>query len=287
VQQHWEGPENLLAELLPYLQGEPVVVRDPPDITESILARHERIIAGIEDLKKQWRAASATLRLVLEGYKLDRRVYSSKNLLNWLAKVDLWASEPTVDYKVPNELARFRSSVLAEKTTAGEPPWYELFTVVEAFYQQRLSLRELIFVMALTEMRRALEQEKRRRVEIGFDDLLSLLDRALAGGGGEALAESVRTRYPVVMIDEFQDTDPQQYRIFRRIYGDQPGCGLLLIGDPKQAIYAFRGADIFTYMRACNEVDAHYTLDTNWRSAPGMINAVNQLFQSLPAPFIF
>lgn len=287
VQKHWEGPENLLAELLPYLQGEPPLVRDPPDISESILARHERIIAGIKDLKRQWRAASATLRTMLDEHKLDRRVYSSKNLPTWLAKVDRWASKLTVDYKVPDELARFKSSVLAQKTTDGEPPRHELFVAVEAFYQQRLSLRELIFVMALTEMRQALEQEKKRRAEMGFDDLLSRLNRALVGVGGEALAASVRTRYPVAMIDEFQDTDPQQYCIFRRIYGDQPGGGLLLIGDPKQAIYAFRGADIFTYMRARSEVDAHYTLDTNWRSAPGMINAVNQLFQSLPAPFIF
>jgi exodeoxyribonuclease V beta subunit len=75
------------------------------------------------------------------------------------------------------------------------------------------------------------------------------------------------------MIDEFQDTDPQQYRIFRRIWRQQPETALLLIGDPKQAIYAFRGADIFTYMKARGDVAAHYTLDTNWRSAPGWLKA--------------
>ena len=69
------------------------------------------------------------------------------------------------------------------------------------------------------------------------------------------------------MIDEFQDTDPQQYRIFQNFTSAGPDCGLLLIGDPKQAIYAFRGADIFTYMRARSEVSAHYTLEINWRSS--------------------
>lgn len=287
VQQHWEGPENLLAELLPYLQGEPPEVRDPPALSESILALHARIIAGIDDLKRQWRAAAAEIPTILDAHKLDRRVYSSKNLPSWLAKVNHWAEQPTVDYQVPDELERFSSAVLAEKITAGDPPRHALFAAVQAFQQHRPSLRELIFVMALAEMRQALEQEKRRRAELGFDDLLSRLDRALAGCGGVALADALRSRYPVAMIDEFQDTDPQQYRIFRQVYGDKPDCALLLIGDPKQAIYAFRGADIFTYMRARSEVDAHYTLDTNWRSAPGMINAVNQLFQSPPAPFIF
>ncbi|MGE9627468.1 UvrD-helicase domain-containing protein, partial [Escherichia coli] len=87
--------------------------------------------------------------------------------------------------------------------------------------------------------------------------------------------------------DEFQDTDPQQYRIFRRIWQHQPDTALLLIGDPKQAIYAFRGADIFTYMKARSEVSAHYTLDTNWRSAPGMVNSVNTLFSQMDDAFMF
>lgn len=83
------------------------------------------------------------------------------------------------------------------------------------------------------------------------------------------------------------DTDPQQYRIFRRIWRQQPETALLLIGDPKQAIYAFRGADIFTYMRARSDVAAHYTLDTNWRSAPGMVSSVNRLFGRVDNPFMF
>ncbi len=91
----------------------------------------------------------------------------------------------------------------------------------------------------------------------------------------------------LAMIDEFQDTDPQQYRIFRRIWRQQPGTALLLIGDPKQAMYAFRGADIFTYMKARSEVDAHYTLDTNWRSSPGMVESVNALFGRMDTAFMF
>lgn len=287
VQQHWKGPDNLLAELLPYLNGEPPVMCNTPDITESILERHARIVAGIADLKRQWRTSAAAITPLLDDHKLDRRVYNSKNLPIWLVKLDLWARQPTLNYQVPNELARFKSSVLSENTISGKPLQHELFIAVEAFYQQIPSLHDLIFAMALAEMRQALEEEKQRRAEMGFDDLLSRLDRTLRGGGGAILAQSVRTRYPVAMIDEFQDTDRLQYRIFRQIYSGQYDCGLLLIGDPKQAIYAFRGADIFTYMRARSEVDTHYTLDTNWRSSPGMINAVNQLFQRLPAPFIF
>ncbi len=287
VNKEWDGPEKLLAELLPYLQGEAPVVRNPPDKTESIHQRHDRIVAGIDAVKQLWLAAAGQLLDVIGGSGVDKRSYSGKNLPLWLEKISAWASIATEDYDIPKELERFRQSVLTAKTTKGAPPAHPLFDALDRFFEQALTLRELIFVLALDEIRQALEQEKRRRGEMGFDDLLSRFDRALLGPNGEALAQLVRERYPVAMIDEFQDTDPQQYRIFRALYGEREACGLVLIGDPKQAIYAFRGADIFTYMRARSEVSAHYSLDTNWRSSPAMVGAVNQLFRAVPQPFIF
>ena len=80
-------------------------------------------------------------------------------------------------------------------------------------------------------------------------DLLTELLRALEGPRGERLAGLIRQRYPAALIDEFQDTDPVQYDIFRRVYGGSR-LPLLLVGDPKQAIYGFRGADVFTYLEA-------------------------------------
>ena len=287
INKSWDGPDKLLAELLPYLQGEAPAVINPPEKNESIRARHERIIGRIDELKRRWRQASGQLLPLVSGSGVDKRSYSSRYLPGWLEKITLWSATPTEDYEIPEELQRFRQSVLTAKTAKGAPPEHELFRLIDEFYEQSLTLRDLIFVMALEELRLALEQEKRLRGEMGFDDLLSRFDKALQGPGGDALAQSVRDRYPVALIDEFQDTDPQQYRIFQRLYQDRPDYGLILIGDPKQAIYAFRGADIFTYMRARSEVGAHYTLDTNWRSSPSMVNAVNRLFQNVPSPFIF
>lgn len=166
-------------------------------------------------------------------------------------------------------------------------PQHPLFVAIDNLLGEPLSIKDLVLTRALSEIRETVAQEKRRRGELGFDDMLSRLDTALRSESGEALAAAIRTRFPVAMIDEFQDTDPQQYRIFRRIWRHQPDTALLLIGDPKQAIYAFRGADIFTYMKARSEVSAHYTLDTNWRSAPGMVNSVNKLFSQMNDAFMF
>ncbi|WP_339080774.1 UvrD-helicase domain-containing protein [Pseudomonas sp. TMP9] len=117
---------------------------------------------------------------------------------------------------------------------------------------------------------------------LAFDDLLNKLQQALQGEGGEHLATTLRTQYPVALIDEFQDTDPVQYRVFHRIYQD--AGDLCFVGDPKQAIYAFRGADLATYMQARSEAARQYSLTTNHRSTPQLIAALNQLFDR-PMPF--
>ncbi|VFS53420.1 Exodeoxyribonuclease V beta chain [Budvicia aquatica] len=282
----WSGPESLLADLSPYLHGEAPQLRHPPS-EDDILQRHQQIIERIEDAKQQWRQSAADLESLISTSDVDKRSYSSKHLPNWLNKVTLWSDEETQGYQLPKELNNFRQSVIDEKTKKGTPPVHPLFTVIELLYAEPLTLRDLILAKALSEVRMSVQQEKRRRAELGFDDLLSRLDMALQRPDADALAEAIRQRYPVALIDEFQDTDPQQYRIFHKLYGGRQDTGLLLIGDPKQAIYAFRGADIFTYMQARSEVSSHYTMDTNWRSSSDMVNAVNTLFQRTSSPFIF
>ncbi|CNI13352.1 exonuclease V subunit beta [Yersinia aldovae] len=287
VSQEWSGPEALLKDLSTYLQGETPTFRQAPGDDETILSRHQQIVVQIDAVKTQWRLAAHELEVLISGSGVDKRSYSARYLPNWLAKVGEWANQETGDYQLPKELEKFRQSVLLEKTKKGAAPQHALFSVIDTLYEQPLTLRDLILARAISEIRTSVQQEKRQRAQLGFDDLLSKLDAALQQQGGELLAQSIRSRYPVAMIDEFQDTDPQQYRIFHTLYGGQGECGLLLIGDPKQAIYAFRGADIFTYIRARSEVSAHYTLETNWRSSVPMVRSVNRLFSLVHSPFLF
>lgn len=287
VSQEWSGPEALLADLAGFLHGEAPALRQPPPADETVLMRHAQIVARIDAVKSHWQTAAGEIEALIVASGVDKRSYSARYLPNWLSKVSEWAGQETQDYQLPKELEKFRQSVLLDKTKKGEVPRHALFTAIDALFDEPLTLRDLIMARALSEIRSSIQQEKRQRAELGFDDLLSRLDAALQGRGGAALAQAIRQRYPVAMIDEFQDTDPQQYRIFQTLYVGRPECGLLLIGDPKQAIYAFRGADIFTYMRARSEVSAHYTLETNWRSSPAMVGSVNRLFTRQENPFIF
>ena len=127
-----------------------------------------------------------------------------------------------------------------------------------------------------------LDSKKQQQGLLSNDDLLLRLQQALQGKGGEQLAAAIRQRFPMAMVDEFQDTDPVQYDIFNRVYGIRDGCpdaGFIMIGDPKQAIYAFRGGDIYTYLQAREHTTGHHhTLPHNFRSDEQLINSVNGLF---------
>ena len=136
-----------------------------------------------------------------------------------------------------------------------------------AAMRRRLALR----------VRRELEVRKRRLGVMTYDDLLTRLDGALAGPNGAAAAERLRRRYGVVLVDEFQDTDPVQWNILRRAFG-AGGATLVLIGDPKQAIYAFRGADVYAYLEAAATAAERATLAVNWRTDQGLIDAYDALF---------
>ena len=131
------------------------------------------------------------------------------------------------------------------------------------------------------------EQFPRRKSELSvltFDDLINKLYQTLEQEGEQGpLHDRIREQFKIALVDEFQDTDPVQYRIFSSLFGNKSHCkehSFYMIGDPKQSIYAFRGADIFAYLEARKRADRMFTLDTNYRSEPQMVDAVNQFFLS-------
>ena len=285
VRQCWSGPEALLADLQSLINSPELVVL-PSLTTPDLLTYHQQQMARITRLKQAWLAQQEEIRAQTEGH-ISR--YTGKNYDAWLAAIGAWAQQQDGDYQLPDALGRFRLSVLATNLKkGGQLPTLALFAQIDEFMAAPPNLRALILQQAAADVRQRLQQAKGREHWLSFDDLLANLDQALCSPLGEQLSKRVRQLYPVAMIDEFQDTDPQQYRIFHRLYGasDTP-TALLMIGDPKQAIYGFRGADIFTYMQARRHVPDHYTLGRNYRSSEALVAAINTLFARASAPFIY
>ncbi len=197
------------------------------------------------------------------------------------------AESETKSYSVPKNLSRFSQRLLHEKTKKGEVPVHTIFDEVDEFLAEEISLKGPLLAQVIQQCRARLKQVKEQKQVFSFDDLLTQLSAAIDIDDTATLTEKIRQQYPVAMIDEFQDTDPLQYSIFSQIYLSDPQSALLMIGDPKQAIYGFRGADIFTYIKAKQQVTSQYTLDTNWRSGSQMVEAVNQLFSTADSPFFY
>ncbi|MDA8018300.1 MAG: exodeoxyribonuclease V subunit beta [Thermoanaerobaculia bacterium] len=156
--------------------------------------------------------------------------------------------------------------------------------VIDAVAESTWQLQHAVCCRMVADVSVALAQAKERAGILAFDDLVHRLDRALGDPlHGPRLRRSVRQTLRVALVDEFQDTDLVQYRIFRRLFDDGP---LYLVGDPKQAIYRFRGADVFAYLEAKRAADRIYTLDRNWRSSGDLVRAVNALFE-VERPFVY
>jgi exodeoxyribonuclease V beta subunit len=118
-----------------------------------------------------------------------------------------------------------------------------------------------------------------------FDCLIGRLADLMVQGDGISLKKALQKRFQVALIDEFQDTDQQQWTIFSQLFAQEKHF-LYLIGDPKQAIYKFRGADVFSYFNAAKSAHRQYTLTDNWRSSPRMVGAVNTIFESQDDVFL-
>ncbi|MDQ3337116.1 MAG: UvrD-helicase domain-containing protein [Myxococcota bacterium] len=144
-----------------------------------------------------------------------------------------------------------------------------------------MSLDEAIASTMLPSILARVQSDKQEHGHFDYDDMLHLVWRALTGSRGKELAARLRERTPWAMIDEFQDTDPVQWNIFRTVWMHDDARGLTIVGDPKQAIYSFRGADVKTYLEARDEMlrggATRVPLDVNRRSTESLVAAVNQI----------
>ncbi len=294
LRQHIGGPEALLAHLGPTLARDDLTLLPqlPLDAARDAVAELRLVF---HTLREVWREQGAAAEQCLRTDPgLNRLSYKTDVITRAIAALEALLGEDCLPLKLPEALKWLTPGQMAEKTKPGRsPPSHPCFDLCGRLQQDFARVQAGYLIAQLSAARAYIRAELARRKEerrqMAFEDLLRRLAAALESPGGEALAKAIRGRYPVAFVDEFQDTDPLQYRIFRRLYLDQPESGLFLIGDPKQAIYAFRGADIFAYMEASRDaarLGRSLSLDTNWRSASRLVHGVNTLFQRARAPFV-
>ncbi|MFJ3484726.1 exodeoxyribonuclease V subunit beta [Pseudomonas sp. NPDC090202] len=288
VRDNWGGPAALLPRVRALFgRSRASVTQEPAQLIEaSVQQRRE----ALQALKSPWAEWAAQLYAIcLDGVKaktVDGRKMQERYFKPWFDKLIAWANDEQQEYlDLGTGFTRLTPDGMAEawKGTPPDHPALDAMVLLKDALDSLPTPDAAVLEHAAQWVGDRFEEEKRRRAEMGFDDMLLRLDAALHGPAGERLATLIREQFPVALIDEFQDTDPVQYRIFDSIYrleANDESTGLFLIGDPKQAIYAFRGADIYTYLKARYATEGRlHTLGTNFRSSHGMVDAVNHVFQ--------
>lgn len=243
--------------------------------------------------KQHWQSATeAELFDLIQSSGVDKRSYRKNLLPKWISEVSAYF-EIGACLDVPKNLERFSQATLREKTTKDGAPEHDAFSAIDALMDRVTDMQARVRMYTLKRLTEHYWDVLSDARVLSPNDLIRLLHQALHSDQGDALATRIRAQYPAAMIDEFQDTDHLQYDIFNRIYppstDPKTPYSLTMIGDPKQAIYGFRGADIFTYIHASKQLDdaQRFTLDTNWRSTQALVAAVNRLWQQHPKPFVY
>ncbi len=303
VVRHWSTPEQLHAAVRGLMPEAEALNKHAPPPAETIANASRETAERLAQLKAPWPQwvdeCEALFEEAAQQKAFKGQSFNAKSRANWLGALREWCQgEATWPGLTDAAWKRLTPQGMADIWLKGEPPDHPALAALEKLQDELNALPDPyadLLTHAVHWCRARLDREQERRAEMGPNELLTHLDRALTGPNCEALGAQIRRQFPVALVDEFQDTDPVQYRIFDCVYRireNRPECGVFLIGDPKQAIYAFRGADIHTYLRARRDTQGrHVTLGTNFRSSREMVEAVNRCFAFAeahpPGAFLF
>ena len=264
----------------------------PTQIVQRWSAAQQQVSACEERARAVWCThADAVLAQLAHAmdHTLNGNSFKVAQRAGYVQQLQDWTQGTALDAKL---VTKFGLHALREKTKVSSPPIDDPTGALAAMQDWADALanidapQEALLAHAAQAIAHRYDRSKQQRGQFDFSDLLTRLHAALHLPGSR-LAEAIRRQYPVALVDEFQDTDPWQWGALSQIYPDPQASdvGLLLIGDPKQAIYSFRGADLPTYLAARERAQAVHTLLHNYRSTPQVIAAVNHVFSHAHEPF--
>ncbi|MDX2505184.1 MAG: exodeoxyribonuclease V subunit beta [Gammaproteobacteria bacterium] len=299
--QNWPAPENFRQAFRDVLSSTtPVQIKSPEVILENFL--NHKAFCRQHMLDNQ----SLVFAALIDTHKQqETRTEEWEILQKWLDQSDI-EPMPKAAGNVFDGRRYGRDADNKQRLTELFAPLKQLKEDAGAIEQRLQNARSYqLAALGIDAIRSKIIQAKQRARVMNYDDLINQLAASLTSTPAREdplstpLSELIRGQYPVALVDEFQDTDPQQYAILKAIYqssctsegffpaegsysaeGSQPA--LYMIGDPKQAIYAFRSGDVFTYLSARADAQYQWVMDTNWRSSSDMINAYNRLFSGAP-----
>ncbi len=283
----WQDPNAMLGLVSELLSSAKLVPERPNDLTAPNFADAVAKLAQV--FHAQHLHAEQTLLLAIQNKTLSGTSHKPEKTRQQFLALQQFLAEPNTWVELElNQLAASTFRLNKNKIAPLNP----LFTAVDEwldFSERVLAHQSALSICLLHDFRAYLRTRlaalKQQRNLISSDDFIEHVLLALQSPQGPALTQAIRAAYPVALVDEFQDTDDRQWAIFKALYSHD-GTSLTLIGDPKQAIYAFRGGDIHTYLNARESAQQRETLLGNYRTDADLVDAIQHLFTGqLAHPF--
>jgi len=278
VVQFWPVPHSLLSHFSKAIYKDcPLTLTSSSSLIEQF---NKQLTLAIDDLSTHKTFLFSHLVDGKKPAEQEKRTFEFEQTLAWLKKtID---DHHNVEDKMPDGFfdgRRFGKSKVKIELVEIFASVNNVKKKAQTLLTDLAKLKALAVVkQGIYKIRAQVKRDKQQINLLSFDDLISTLANHLTSEQGASLAQSLAKQYPFALIDEFQDTDPAQFAILKRIYYHRQQGGLMMIGDPKQAIYGFRGGDVFAYMTARADCDHQWLMDTNWRSTCQMVNGYNRLF---------
>jgi exodeoxyribonuclease V beta subunit len=293
-----DSPERLAALLGDRVAKPLAQLRWPEDLADGVDPDPTELATSLEEASAIWRSQRDEIVALLQASlsSLPANIWKREAVDAGAEAWDRVASARS-PAEVPAKLEKldlYADDRIRAKQRAKTPlvPAHAFFLAATRFIEARRRYREAgdrarlrLLRDFLTEAPLQLAELKQQRRVVSYDDLLSHVHQRLVGNAYPGFAQLMQKRFPAALIDEFQDTDPLQFEIFRRLYAG-PAARVFYVGDPKQAIYRFRNADLHVYLRARTEAGRIYSLNENRRSTRGLIDALNALFGHHPGAFM-
>ncbi len=287
----YQSPEALSGMLRPYL--------DDSYSTPYKFYTRDSLEAMCNDLSKKaieikslWQQHRVVILRDQLNEENREKIYSkhSKKIESALFEIESWCMTPST--VIPESISAFsqieinsqiKASMLKKEAFSIEHPFFEW---IDLFLTEAPSktLQEALLYFAKGKIDPILSKLKKEDSILGYNDFISYAYERVHDSSSP-LIHHFRMQYKVALIDEFQDTDDRQFSIFKKLFLESDSHTLLMIGDPKQSIYKFRGADINTYLSAKKEANYLYTLDTNYRSSYEVVSGINHFFSINDTPF--
>jgi len=288
---HRQSPAHWI-DLLWQTVNHPDLITIPRPDLESAVKIGKQIETKLTEVAKEWSKSRAAITQILsKDPNLSRaqdKNFSPEKVGQLLA--DLKAA--CIDFRQANPdalcaISRVSRSEIARctKEKTGIAPRHHFFDLCDEFHELTTRYFHQLDHEFIAFARQEMPRRKARLNVLTYDDLLTRLRDTLKSKTGPTLLKALSTQYRAALIDEFQDTDSVQYEIFQQVFSAGQHY-LFFVGDPKQAMFRFRGADVFTYLRAASQAARQFTLGTNYRSEKLLLDAVNTLFSNVDRPFL-